>query len=69
MEQDTQHSKLVCILHLDYVHRGLRLLLLRGSRVPRIHQCSTGATSKLLSKSAMEMVAVQCAVGVGYVLY
>ena len=21
--QDTQHSKLVCILHLDYVHRAM----------------------------------------------
>ena len=55
--QDTQHSKLVCILHLDYVHRAVEA----PSRGCWLEAAAVTEAQLLLSKSAMELlVLVMC---------
>lgn len=48
--QDTQHSKLVCILHLDYVHRAMEA----PSGVCWLEAAAVAKAQLLLSKSAMD---------------
>ena len=51
--QDTQHSKLVCILHLDYVHRAMEA----PSGGCWLEAAAGTEAQLLLSKSAMELLA------------
>ena len=50
--QDTQHSKLVCILHLDYVHRAMEA----PSGGCWLEAAAVAEAQLLLSKSAMELL-------------
>jgi hypothetical protein len=59
--QDTQHSKLVCILHLDYVHRAMEAP--SGGCWLEAAAGTEAQLLLLLSKSAMELaglVLVMC---------
>lgn len=51
--QDTQHSKLVCILHLDYVHRAMEA---PSGGCWLEAAAGTAEAQPLPSKSAMELL-------------